>query len=101
MSLHAQKSHEERAELFRPATKTRKAIQYVFIAYAHTAERNADYIAFHASYIFAFMRAIQRGIFIENKTLCNLSFNQILFVSLHLKNHQNFKGDVTDDFLYK
>ena len=55
MSLHAQKSHEERAELFRSATKTRKAIRYVFIAYAYTAGRNADYITFHASCFFAFM----------------------------------------------
>lgn len=34
----------------------------------------------------------------ENKTLCNLSFNQILFISLHLKNHQKFKGDMTNEY---
>ena len=49
MSLYAKKSHEERAELFCSAKKTRKAIRYVFIAYAYTAGRDADYIALHAS----------------------------------------------------
>lgn len=32
------------------------------------------------------------------KLLGNLSFNQILFVSFHLKNYQNFKGDMANEY---
>ncbi len=33
-----------------------------------------------------------------NKFIGNSSFIWILFVSLHLKNHQNFKGDMTNEY---
>lgn len=67
MSLYAQKSHEERAELFRSATETRKAIQYVFIAYAYTAGRDADYIAISCIVHFCFHESNPKRYYIYSK----------------------------------
>lgn len=64
MSLQAQKSHEERAELLCSATETRKAIQYIFIAYAYTVGRDADYIAISCIVHFCFHESNPKRYFI-------------------------------------